>query len=94
MTENKMAEVAKLFGKKLGEKFKIRNSQGKIDDSFYSFESCGLMWWNAGIHGNSLIFMNATLCDLLAHRAEIINIRWENKEGEITNDGLQCTGYQ
>ena len=78
MNENKMAEVARLFNKKLGEKFKIKNSRGEVEKSFYSFESCGLMWWNAGENGNSLIFMDKVLCDLLAHRAEIINIRWES----------------
>lgn len=78
MNENKMAEVARLFNKKLGEKFKIKNSRGEVEKSLYSFESCGLMWWNAGENGNSLIFMDNVLCDLLAHRAEIINIRWES----------------
>lgn len=29
MNENKMAEVAKLFGKKLGEEFKVNEEEGR-----------------------------------------------------------------
>lgn len=73
MAENKMAEVARLFGKELGEKFRVKDLQGQVKESIFSFESCGLMWWNNGKSGNSLIFMDGVLCDLLAHRAVIIN---------------------
>jgi len=72
MNENKMAEVAGLFGKKLGEKFRVKDLQGQVKESIFSFESCGLMWWNNGKSGNSLIFMDGVLCDLLAHRAVIV----------------------
>ena len=71
MAENKMAEVAKLFGKELGEKFRVKDLQGQVKESIFSFESCGLMWWNNGKSGNSLIFMDGVLCDLLASRAVI-----------------------
>lgn len=68
---NHMAEVAQIFGKKLGEKFRVKDLQGQVKESIFSFESCGLMWWNNGKSGNSLIFMDGVLCDLLANRAVI-----------------------
>ena len=40
MTENKMAEVAKLFGKRIGEDFKIKGL-----NLYFRFMSCGLMVW-------------------------------------------------
>jgi hypothetical protein len=73
MEENKMQAVAQLFGKKLGEKFRVKDLQGQVKESIFSFESCGLMWWNNGKSGNSLIFMDGVLCDLLAHRAVIVD---------------------
>ena len=45
---NRMAEVAKMFGKKLGEKFRVKDLRGQVKESIFSFESCGLMWWNNG----------------------------------------------
>ncbi len=72
MTENKMAEVAAMFGKRLGEKFRVKDLQGEVKKSIFSFESCGLMWWDNGESGNSLILMDGVFCDLLAHRAVIV----------------------
>lgn len=79
MGENHMEEVAKMFGKKLGEKFRVKDLQGQVKESIFSFESCGLMWWNAGESGNSLIFMDGVLCDLLASRAVIIDETQSNQ---------------
>lgn len=71
MAENKMKQVAQMFGKELGERFRVKDLQGQVKESIFSFESCGLMWWNNGKSGNSLIFMDSVLCDLLAGRAVI-----------------------
>lgn len=73
MAESRMEQVAAMFGKKLGEKFRVKDLQGQVKESIYSFESCGLMWWNNGKSGNSLIFMDGVLCDLLASRAVIVD---------------------
>lgn len=68
MAENKMAEIAQRFGKKLGEYFKIKDD---VNDSIYSFESCGIVWWQSGKSGNSLIIMDSVLADLIIGRKEI-----------------------
>ena len=73
MNENKMEQVAALFGKRLGEKFKLQDLEGEKKQSIYSFESCGLMWWNSGKSGNSLIFADSVLVDLLAGRGVIVD---------------------
>ena len=54
-------------------KLNIRPTLAQVKESIFSFESCGLMWWNAGESGNSLIFMDGVLCDLLASRAVIVD---------------------
>ena len=68
MTGNKMSEVARQFGKGLGEYFKIKDD---VNESVYSFESCGVVWWEAGKNGNSLIIMDNILADLMTGRKEI-----------------------
>lgn len=71
--ENKMTKVAQLFGKKLGEKFKVKDLQGNVKQPIFSFESCGLMCWDNGTSSKSLTFMDSILCDLLANRAGIVD---------------------
>lgn len=66
-----METVAHLFGKNLGEKFRLKNSKGV--ENIYSFESCGLMWWNSGETSNTLVFMDNLLCDLMAGREVIVD---------------------
>ena len=70
MAENKMEAVAKLFGKKLGERFKIK--YGDINKTFtdeYVFTPNGLRFRR----GKNLIFPhNCILEDLLTGEAEIV----------------------
>lgn len=68
MMENKMGEIAQRFGKKLGEYFKIKDD---VNNSIYSFESCGVVWWQSGKNGNSLIIMDSVLADLITGRKEV-----------------------
>ena len=65
MAENKMAEVAKLFGKKLGEEFKIRYK----DENYIAY------FQNEGLRVRGLFFLmwdNAFMA-LLTGRAVIVD---------------------
>lgn len=70
MAENKMAQVAELFGKKLGERFKIR--YGDINKTLtdeYIFTPNGLRFKRGK---NLIIPHNCILEDLLTGEAEIV----------------------
>lgn len=74
MAENKMGQVAEMFGKEFGEYFKIKNGgKDDKDDSVYSFESCGVVWWEHGKQTNTLIIVDWLLEDLLTGRAVIVD---------------------
>lgn len=68
MNENKMAEVAKMFGKELGERFTIRMDNEKID-AMFMLNGLLLM----GAYENPYIDVDVfVLRDLLTGRAEIV----------------------
>lgn len=69
MIENKMAEVAKLFGKELGERFKVKVNNQIYDCSFkeYGFDSYG------AYENPYLDFDAFILQELLTGTAVIIN---------------------
>ena len=64
MTENKMEQVAALFGKKLGEEFKVRGAFGEYKAYF---DKGGFM-----VARKDLWCANSSLVDLLTGQAEIV----------------------
>ena len=71
MAENKMEQVAQMFGKELDERFTIYRDNEKIDAMFML---SGL--WLMGAYENPYIDVDAfVLMDLLAGRAEIVGAR-------------------
>ena len=69
MAENKMAEVAKLFGKKLGERFKVKRDNEVFDCVITRY---GIYCFS--VYENPYIDLNAfVLCDLLAGYAEVVD---------------------
>ena len=69
MAENKMAEVAKMFGKKLGERFTVERDHDRFD---CEFAPCGFMV--RGVYENPYLDFDAfILQDLLVGRAVIVD---------------------
>ena len=69
MSDNKMAEVAKLFGKRLGERFTVERAHDRFDCEFSTF---GFM--ARGAYENPYMdFECFILEDLLTGRAVIVN---------------------
>jgi hypothetical protein len=72
MSENKMAEVAKMFGKKPGEGFLVKSVGGKIVKCMFGDESL----WYADIDGEyvSAFFVSDTLLrQLITGEAVIVD---------------------
>ncbi len=70
MAENKMEQVAKMFGKKLGEEFIIKRSFGFDFEGHFSEK--GFEYWGEDINGKCWYSDNGGLIlDLLTGRAEI-----------------------
>lgn len=69
MAESKMSEVAKLFGKKLGERFKVKRDNEVFDCAITRY---GIYCFS--VYENPYIDLNAfVLCDLLTGEAVVIS---------------------
>lgn len=76
MTQNRMAEVARLFDKKLGEKFDIKfgNSRYTVCITENGLEDLTVRpeVISKGVHWKSILEMDSILVNLLMGKAEII----------------------
>ena len=74
MAENKMEQVAAMFGKQLGERFIVERDYGRFD---CEFAACGFVTYGFVTYGAYenpyLNFDDLILEDLLTGRAVIIN---------------------
>jgi hypothetical protein len=66
MAENKMAEVAKLFGKKLGEEFKVKLTTGEV--ILCRFSEKRLWYWQ-----RDWFISDKVLVQLIVGEAVIVN---------------------
>lgn len=72
MNDNKMEQVAKLFGKKLGEKFKVKSGIRNSYSATVVFTPSGFFIWNGG---GVVVNRMTILDDLLTGEAVIIDGR-------------------
>lgn len=61
--ENKMEEVAKMFGVEIGEKFKIQYISGSISDCYYYFTENGIYGDEIGRSYGSQFLLNLLIGD-------------------------------
>ncbi len=72
---NYMSKIAEMLGVEMGERFKTRSGENKINDKIF-------MLTETGMRTDDGLWANDILCDLLTGLFEVVKLPWKPKGAE------------